>query len=150
MGAVVFVILFSLATSGTVPRISFDRFLPGHLWSFRAIAALALFTVACTSALRTPPEIVGRWNRILRFVCAIIWMGSWLAFIDIEGDGYRQPTSASGIYTVGTFLFGGERYLTPLQARTREIAQLTMMLSTFGFLVFDWRITRRQRAANEA
>ena len=137
-------ILFAVAMSGLLPGFPPAYLQPSSLFVLRIAAAVVLFVVAVIGelALGHPRHTVD-WHAGLVF--GVLFLMSWLAFIDVTGDGLRQPTHPSGPYTVFANLFGRTRYLTPVQAEIKDVAQWLTMIGLLGRVVTEYRQRSRTR-----
>lgn len=141
--AYVLALLLAVVTSGVLGLPS--QFLePSTLLTVRVAAAFVLLVVAVIAEFASGhPRHTVDWHAGLAF--GVLFLMSWLAFIDVTGDGFRQPTYPSGPYTIFANLFGRTHYLTPVQAEIEGVTRWLMMIGLLGRLVTEYRQRSRTR-----
>jgi hypothetical protein len=137
-----YVLAFALAASGVVP-------IPSGLWlpssdqfDFRIAAGFVLLVVAAIGHARWFAASRGAVNWHAGLVFGLIFLVSWLAFIDVTGDAFHQPAQASGPYTVASYHWSRTHYLTPFQAEIVTVTQWTMLIGLLGRGLTEWRARR--------
>jgi hypothetical protein len=140
-------LLLSLAVSGVLPGFPPAYLQPSSIFVLRIVAAGVLLFVAVGEEFlsgdfkdRRDTEV---WHAGLVF--SLVFLISWLVFIDVSGDGFHQPANPDGPYTVPVYLFRSTRYFTPFQAEIREVARWMSLVGLLGRAVVHYRRNARLR-----